>query len=113
MTTEQLVLAFVPLADPAEGFEARHQVGQVRTPWTWATGPHAGAPTPQAGDLVPAWRCCHCGGIEMTRYFLALSHGCEDTHGGCRASCRYRPPDPTSRYRMDAHWVPPAGWSRP
>ncbi|MCX5066925.1 hypothetical protein OOJ91_13820 [Micromonospora lupini] len=109
MTAEQLTLAVVPLVDRAEGYEARHQVGQYRTPWTWATGPRRGDPTPQAGDLVPAWRCCHCGAIVMTRYALETNHDC------CRdwamPSCYYHPPRADSPYRMDAHWIPPEGWA--
>ncbi|MFG3418717.1 hypothetical protein [Micromonospora sp. NPDC048063] len=107
LTTAQLALPLVPLADLSDGFKARHQVGHYRAPWDFAAGAKSGEPAPREGDLVPAWRCCHCGGIAMSRYFLVLSHGCEDVPGGCRTSCRYRPDAPSSPYRMDAHWIPP------
>lgn len=103
---QQLALFVAPLADLSEGYEARHQIGQYRTPWTWATGPRRGDPTPQAGDLMPAWRCCACGGIEMTRYSLEREHNC------CGHSflpyCQNPPNRPLSPYRMDAHWIPPS-----
>ncbi|MCX5070872.1 hypothetical protein OOJ91_34050 [Micromonospora lupini] len=96
----------------AEAWHAAHQIGQYRTPWTWATGPRPGEPTPQAGDLVPAWRCCHCGAIEMTAYALFSDHGCAFGPDGCRSTCHYHPqPRRNHPYRMDAHWVPPDGWT--
>lgn len=102
MTVEQLALDL--WAPARQDFADRHQLGHIRLPRDTAGGD-------KAGDLVPAWRCCACGGIELSRYFLDLSHNC------CGhtfvPSCQNPPNRPPSPYRMDAHWIPPQGWSRP
>ena len=111
MPGEQMTLDLFGEQAARQQYVARHQIGHYRTPWTWATGPTPGAPTPQAGDLVPAWRCCHCGAIEMTEYALRNEHDC------CRTwtmpSCYYHPGGTVHRYRMDDYWIPPDGWTPP
>ncbi|GLY21676.1 hypothetical protein [Micromonospora sp. NBRC 101691] len=108
MTTQQLTLDLFGAHARADAWHTTHQVGQYRTPWTWCTGSNPDEPTPQKGDLLPAWRCCHCGAIEMTRYALMSDHGCEPGPDGCRTTCHYRPqPRRMHPYRMDVHWIPP------
>lgn len=85
-----------------------HQVGHYRAPWHFAAAPTPDTPTPRQGDLVPAWRCCHCGALEMTPYALWIGHGCAPRLDGCATTCHKRPkPRPMHPYRMDAHWIPP------
>lgn len=81
-------------------FLAVHQLGQIRLPWDTAAGD-------KAGDLIPAWRCCRCGAIELSWFLLERSHGCEDRPDACSGYCDYHPVDRTGPYAMDAHWIPP------
>lgn len=86
----------------------QHQVGLIRLPRDTAGGD-------RAGDLVPAWRCCHCGGVELCRYWLLLDHACEpdrcmraEPHWYLTGCMTRRTDAPPSPYRMDAHWIAPA-----
>ncbi len=72
-----------------------HQVGHIRLPWDGSQGL-------RAGDLIPAWRCCRCGGVELNRIFWEWSHGC------CGEHPRIQPcPEPGGPYDMTPHWVAP------
>jgi hypothetical protein len=84
-----------------------HQIGHYRSQWDWAGGQY------KTGDLVPAWRCCHCGGIEMQEHALRGAHGCTPTVDGCDTSCKYLSGGRWHPYRMDAHWIPPTGSTPP
>lgn len=87
-------------------WEATHQVGQVRMAWATATGG-------QIGDLVPAWRCCRCGGVEVCELWLTQTHGCEPApDGGCRSGCaRVRGSRPAGPWSGTPYWLPPTGWA--
>lgn len=106
MPTEQLALDL--WAPTRQAYVDRHQIGQIRLPWDLAAAERPGDPAPRAGELVPAWRCCRCGGIELTRYWLEREHTCcEDSW---MPPCLNPPGRPLHPYRMDAHWIPPVGW---
>jgi len=47
----------------------RHWQGTVRMPWTTPGGL-------VKGQVVPALVCCHCGGVEITRYAWEINHDC-------------------------------------
>lgn len=97
--TVQLALDLFGDQARADQFIRDHQLGQVRLPYTTADGR-------QKGSLVPAWRCCACGGIELSRHWLETEHCC------CGyvflPYCQNPPGRSPSPYRMDAHWIPPA-----
>ena len=71
-----------------EAWTRAHQIGQIRLPWDTADGR-------SAGELIPAWRCCACGGVETGAYALTISHGCEwrPDADGCDPHC------PRARHR--------------
>lgn len=89
MPAEQLAL-WTPPPPPAPPPDP-HQRGVVVLPWDTAGGR-------RAGDVVPAWVCCRCGGVEVSAFGLSINHGCCD--GGVPA-CVLLPP----RWRpFDACW---------
>jgi hypothetical protein len=45
-----------------------HQRGFVRLPYTVVGG--------AAGELVEAWVCCRCGGVQLNAHLLCNNHGC-------------------------------------
>lgn len=72
--------------------EATHQVGFIRMPWATANGP--------AGLLIPGWRCCRCGGVELNQVFWDWSHRC------CGPNPRFQDCPPRGGpYDMTPHWV--------
>lgn len=77
-----------------------HQRGWVALPWWCGLG--------DEGDIVPAWVCCRCGGVEFTQYTLELNHGCcvhwRGQHGECTWMGYHFPPwRPSARNRP---WLP-------
>lgn len=53
-----------------------HQRGWVTLPREIAAHPEAGMPRPRIGDVLPAWVCCRCGGVELDRAQITTHHGC-------------------------------------
>ena len=45
-----------------------HQRGRVLLPYTVVGG--------RAGEFVPAWVCCRCGGVDLNAHVLCNNHGC-------------------------------------
>lgn len=87
---------------------AEHQRGWVRLPYTTAG---LGA----IGDIVPAWVCCRCGGVELNTYQLDVNHGCCTCWLGRSGTCvsqslraRHRQAGIASEpyAPFDAHWLP-------
>ena len=79
-----------------------HQRGWVRLPYTTAGGQ-------QAGTIVPAWVCCHCGGVEIGEYPFEIDHGCCRRVVGCVVLARqaaHGPASPPPERRFEAHWLP-------
>lgn len=57
-----------------------HRYGLVRLPHDMQCTSH------RAGDLVPAWVCCLCDGVELTEFAWLINHGCcrEGLKGMCQ-----------------------------
>jgi hypothetical protein len=101
----QLTLDVLPEWRTRDGAwpDAAHQRGTVRLPWRCALG--------KPGDLVPAWVCCRCGGVETGSSLLEISHACCTSwigrHGTCirqMLAANQRDPQPGD---WDSLWVPP------
>jgi len=85
-----------------------HQRGWVRLPWDIASGD-------KAGDILPAYVCCRCGGVELGQFPLENNHGCcrhwLGRHGTCSrlsAVQRHRELglDHGRRWPLDEAWLP-------
>jgi len=100
MTSEQLALDLFGHQAARQAYISQHQTGQIRLPYTTADG------RPK-GSLIPAWRCCACGGIEPGEFVLQLNHGCCGPHAPWKPRCQ-NPPGRPRISRWDDHWIPPA-----
>lgn len=100
--TTQLALDALPEWRTRDGIwsAGAHQRGWTVLPWMCDLG--------EVGDIVPAWVCCRCGGVELGRYPLELNHGCcvhwRGQHGTCSWMGYHFPPwKPSARNRP---WFP-------
>lgn len=96
MTAEQLSLDLWPLIPPAPRPVNPHQRGHIRLPCDTAG-------LGKTGDIVPAWVCCQCGGVEPTEFMLEINHRCEAYNPGCRG----RAPDAKYPFNFRPYWIPP------
>lgn len=86
---------------------AEHQHGWVVLPYTTAA-------LGTLGDVVPAWVCCRCGGVELNSFGLENNHGCcrhwMGRNGVCsRLDARWRHQRlglPKRRWPLDDAWLP-------
>lgn len=91
-------------------FDQRHQRGVVRLPWE--INPDPGE---RKGDLVPAWICCGCGGVEIDEWSLEHAHSCCSRLYPRTAKRPHRPdgrcmhPDGGTPGRYAPYWIPSAG----
>ncbi len=88
-----------------------HQRGWVRLPWACAVGAPWPDNTARKGDVVPAWVCCGCGGVDVGWHALDLNHGCCTLPSGCWSLQRQAEfadrGAPIEPYRpFDALWLP-------
>jgi hypothetical protein len=83
-----------------------HQRGWVRLPYNTGGGD-------KAGDILPAYVCCRCGGVELSAWDLDRGHGCctswmRTDYPCCRlnAAARHRRLGvPVRRWRLDDAWA--------
>ena len=80
----------------------QHQYGWVTLPYQIAAHPLPGHPTPRAGDVLPAWVCCRCGGVELSWHHIDRNHGCCDSRT-VNHPCDRRPEWAS---RLDPAWTP-------
>lgn len=85
--TGQAVLDLFGVEDRRSAFLARHQIGQLRLPWDTQGGG-------KAGELAPAWVCCHCHTVELSEYLLWINHGCNEIDRR-DTPCRHSKPQTT------------------
>lgn len=83
----------------------RHQRGYVTLPREIAAHPQPGMPRPKIGDVLPAWVCCRCGGVELGRYALESQHGCCNPDR-INPPCDRRASWPGWTRDFDNHWTP-------
>lgn len=79
-----------------------HQRGWVTLPREIAAHPERGMPRPKIGDVLPAWVCCRCGGVDLGRWILELNHGCCTDR--VNLPCDRGLPDWARDF--DEHWTP-------
>jgi hypothetical protein len=82
-----------------------HQWGWITLPREIAAHPLPGHPCPKVGDVLPAWVCCRCGGVELSWHHVERSHACCDSDT-VRHQCDRRDSWPGWARDFDAAWTP-------